>query len=151
MRQRIDRYLDQGYGACYLRDVVIAKMVQDSLLKYDGERYNLFSWCIMPNHEHSLMKRFEHTTLEKIMQAHKSYTSHEANELLNRKGSFWMKEYYDREIRNQDHFYNARRYIENNPVKARLCAEPGDWPFSSAWFRKRGGKPGAWFDENPSL
>jgi len=85
------------------------------------------------------------------MQAHKSYTSHEANELLNRKGSFWMKEYYDREIRNQDHFYNARRYIENNPVKARLCAEPGDWPFSSAWFRKRGGKPGAWFDENPSL
>ena len=28
-------------------------------------------------------------------------------------------------------------YIENNPVKARLCEKPEDWPFSSAWFRKK--------------
>jgi hypothetical protein len=36
------------------------------------------------------------------------------------------------------------RYIENNPVKARLCANPSDWPYSSAWFRARGGKVGEW-------
>ncbi len=144
MRQRIDKYLDQGYGECYLKDLEIAKMVQDSLLKHDGERYKLFAWCVMPNHEHSLMKRFEDTTIEDIMKAHKSFTAHEANELINRTGSFWMEEYYDRWIRNVEHYNNARRYIENNPVKARLCAEPSDWPFSSAWFRKRGGKPGAW-------
>ena len=34
MRERIDKYLDQGYGECYLRDQRIAKLVQDSLLKY---------------------------------------------------------------------------------------------------------------------
>jgi hypothetical protein len=36
--------------------------------------------------------------------------------------------------------WNTVRYIENNPVKARLCKEPSDWPFSSAWFRKHGRK-----------
>ena len=38
MRKRIDKYLDQGYGECYLRDQHIAKLVQDSLLKYDDLR-----------------------------------------------------------------------------------------------------------------
>ncbi len=90
------------------------------------------------------MTRSETSELEDIMQAHKSFTSHEANKLLNRKGHFWMVEYYDRMIRNRDHFYNAIRYIENNPVKARLCSRPEDWPLSSARFRKLGGKPGAW-------
>ena len=91
------------------------------------------------------MTRFQDSELEEIMQAHKSYTAHEANKLLKRKGRFWMPEYYDRMIRNQDHFDNARRYIENNPVKVGICKDPSDWPFSSAWFRKRGGKPGAWY------
>ena len=124
--------------------------MQDSLLKYDDVRYTLFAWCVMPNHEHSLMTRFENTDLETIMQAHKSFTAHEANKLLQRKGSFWMAEYYDREIRNEEHFFRALRYIENNPVKARLCAKPSDWPFSSAWFRERGGKPGAWLVKSES-
>jgi len=150
MRQRIDQYLDQGYGECYLRDPDIAKLVQDSLLKYDGVRYNLFAWCVMPNHEHSLMTRFEDTDLETIMQAHKSFTAHAANKLLHRKGSFWMTEYYDREIRNEEHFYKALRYIENNPVKAKLCEKLSDWPYSSAWFRERGGKPGAWIGKSES-
>jgi REP element-mobilizing transposase RayT len=144
MKRRIENYLDQGYGECFLRHPHIAKLIQDSLLKYDGVRYRLFAWCVMPNHEHSLMRRFENTNLETIMQAHKSYTAHEANKLLNRKGEFWMAEYYDREIRNEEHFHNALRYIENNPVKAGLCAKPGDWPYSSAWFRERGGKAGEW-------
>jgi REP element-mobilizing transposase RayT len=144
MQQRIDKYLDQGHGDCLLKIPSIADLVQESLLKYDGDRYKLFAWCVMPNHEHSFMTRSETCELEDIMQAHKSYTAHEANKILQRKGQLWMVEYYDRMIRNQDHFYNAIRYIENNPVKARLCSQPSDWPFSSAWFRKRGGKPGAW-------
>jgi REP element-mobilizing transposase RayT len=144
MQQRIEKYLDQGYGECFMKDPTIAKLVQDSLMKFDGIRYNLFAWCVMPNHEHSMLTRSETSELEDIMQAHKSYTAHQANKLLGRKGQFWMKEYYDRYVRNQEHFYKALRYIENNPVKAKLCANPSDWPFSSAWFRKRGGRPGAW-------
>ncbi len=32
MQRRINRYLDQGYGSCYLRDPTIAAMVEESLL-----------------------------------------------------------------------------------------------------------------------
>jgi REP element-mobilizing transposase RayT len=94
----------------------------------------------MPNHSHFLLTRFEDWKLEHIMHTHKSYTAHEANKLLSRTGKLWMDEYFDRYIRNAEHFRNTVRYIENNPVKAGLCKNPSDWPFSSAWFREHGKK-----------
>jgi putative DNA methylase len=71
------------------------------------------------------------------MHSIKSYTAQEANRLLDRHGRFWMKESFDRRIRNAKHFTTAIAYIENNPVKARLCQKPEDWPYSSAWFKAR--------------
>ena len=116
----------------------VANLVQESLLKFDGIRYNLFSWVIMPNHSHSLFTRAEDWELERLMKDHKSYTAHEANKILKRKGQFWMEEYFDRYIRTSEHFQNTVKYIENNPVKAGLCNKPSEWPFSSAWFREHG-------------
>jgi REP element-mobilizing transposase RayT len=89
----------------------------------------------MPNHVHFLLTRFEVIELADLMQSFKSLTSHKANKLLRRKGQFWMPDYFDRYIRNAEHFAKTVRYIENNPVTARLCDHPQDWPFSSAWFR----------------
>ena len=89
----------------------------------------------MPNHIHLLMTRLDVLELAEIMQSFKSLTSHKANQTLRRKGQFWLEDYFDRYIRNAEHFMKTVRYIENNPVKARLCKRPADWPFSSAWFR----------------
>jgi REP element-mobilizing transposase RayT len=114
-------------------------MVQNVLLRSDGEEYRLSAWVVMPNHIHLLATRFENHTLADIMQSLKSITSHKANRILKRTGQFWMLDYFDRYIRNAEHFASTVRYIENNPVKARLCARPEDWPFSSAWFRARKG------------
>jgi REP element-mobilizing transposase RayT len=139
LRKRIERYLDQGYGECLLGDHRIATIVQDSLMKFDGDRYDLFAWVVMPNHSHFLFTRSEECELKEIMQSHKSFTAHRANKLLNRSGQFWMMDYFDRFIRNAKHFRNTVKYIENNPVKAGLCAKPSDWPYSSAWFREHSG------------
>jgi REP element-mobilizing transposase RayT len=136
LARRIEKYLDQGHGDCFLRDARIATIVQDSLLKFDAVRYNLFSWVVMPNHSHSLLTRFDDWTIERLIHSHKSYTAHEANKVLNRSGQFWLEDYFDRYIRNEEHFRNAVSYIENNPVKAGFCSKPSDWPFSSAWFRE---------------
>jgi REP element-mobilizing transposase RayT len=137
LQKRIEKYLDQGYGQAVLKIPQVARMVQDSLLKFDGSRYRLFSWVVMPNHVHSLMKRFEEYELKDILHSLKSFTAHEANRILNRQGRFWIEDYFDRYIRNQEHFEKTVKYIENNPVKAGLCREPGDWPYSSAWFKKQ--------------
>ncbi len=87
-RRRVEYYLDQNYGKGWLRDPRIASLVQDALLKLDGERYRLISWVIMPNHGHILLKPNEGIELPDIMHSIKSYTAHEANRILNRKGQF---------------------------------------------------------------
>jgi len=136
LQRRIERYLDCGHGELLLQDERVAGMVQDSLLKFDGSRYRLFAWVVMPNHLHSLVTRYENYQLKDILHSIKSYTAHEANKLLNRSGQFWIEDYFDRYIRDERHFRQTIAYIEMNPVKAGLCQKPGDWPFSSAWFKQ---------------
>jgi len=136
LQGRIEKYLDQGYGEALLKIMPVAKMAQDALLKFDGERYRLFAWVVMPNHVHALMTRFSNYELGDILHSLKSYTAHEANKLLHRSGQFWMEDYFDRYMRNQEHLNKTVTYIENNPVTARLCKSPSDWPFSSARLRK---------------
>jgi putative DNA methylase len=134
-RRRIHDALDSGYGSCFLRDDRIAEIVEDALLHFDGERYALNAWCVMPNHVHTLFTPLREFTMSKIVHSWKSFTAHEANKVLGRIGKFWEREPFDRYIRNQRHFHNAVTYIENNPVKAGLCEEPKDWRWSSARWR----------------
>ena len=130
---QIEKFLDSGYGECFLKNHEIAEIVKDSLQKYDGERYKLIAWVIMPNHIHLLLRPLNGWELSKILQSFKSFTALEANKMLKRTGKFWMREYFDRYIRDYEHFEKAFRYIENNPVKAGFCKNPGDWKFSSAY------------------
>lgn len=135
-RRRIEIYLDENYGSRWFTDPRIASIVQDALLNLDGKRYKLIAWVIMPNHVHILIRSLPGHPISEIMQTLKSFTSHEANKILGRKGSFWSKEYFDRYIRNARHFQATVRYIEENPVKARLCIKPEEWKFSSAYHRR---------------
>jgi putative transposase len=75
--------------------------------------------------------------LGQIAHSWKSYTANECNRVLQRKGEFWQPEPFDRYIRNERHYTNAVRYIEENPVKAGLCNTPEDWRWSSAYLRKK--------------
>ncbi len=132
LRRRIALYQDRGVGACYLSRPDIALMVEDALLHFNGQRYRLLAWCIMPNHVHVLIETLPDWQLSGIIHSWKSFTAKEANRLLNRKGVFWFHDYFDRFIRNEAHLRRSIEYIENNPVKARLCNTPQDWRFSSA-------------------
>src|SRR6266566_1733701 len=114
-QRRIEKYLDQGFGKAFLKDDRIATLVQNSLLRFDGTRYRLFAWVVMPNHVHTLFTRFEGYEIKKILHSLKSYTAHESNHILGREGKFWLEDYFDRYSRNEKHFYRTVRYIENNP------------------------------------
>lgn len=128
----IDQYEDAGIGECLLRDDSIAQIVQDTLLFNHQKKYDLICWCIMPNHVHTLIAPVEGMSLSEIMYDWKSYTTHAINKALNRKGKLWMMEYFDRYIRDNEHFQKVVNYIHNNPVKAGLVANPADWRWSSA-------------------
>src|SRR5690348_10722410 len=51
-----DIALDQGHGCRALANAAIAELVQQALLRFDGERYSLIGWCVMPNHIHALIE-----------------------------------------------------------------------------------------------
>ena len=120
----------------WLKEKNIAEIVEESLLWGHKKRYELFSYCIMPNHIHILMRpmKIENENkfyeLKDIMYSHKRFTARDANKILNRKGDFWYREFYDHYIRNENEFRNVLRYIYHNPVKAGLVSEPEDWRFN---------------------
>jgi putative DNA methylase len=138
LRRRIERYLDLGHGDCHLRDARVADLVQAALLHFDGTRYRLHAWVVMPNHVHTLFTPAEGYGLSQILHSWKSYTAKEANRLLGRQGQFWEEDYFDRFIRDEHHYAAVIAYIEENPVVAGLCARKEDWPYSSAGFASAG-------------
>ncbi len=119
-------------GSCVLLRPDLAKTVQDSLRHFDGDRYLLSAWCVMPNHVHAAFTPLAGRDPSDILHSWKSFTAHQANKLLRKSGAFWERESFDHLIRSLDDFEGFIRYIENNPVAAGLCARPQDWPYSSA-------------------
>jgi putative transposase len=56
-RERLEVLLNAGRGDCWLALDDIAALVQKALLHFDGQRYQLLAWCVMPNHVHMLSAR----------------------------------------------------------------------------------------------
>ena len=71
------------------------------------------------------------------MQRIKGGSAFEINRLLGRTGRLWQAESYDVWIRNEAQFHKVAKYIEWNPVKAKIVRDPMLFPWSSA-------NPGAW-------
>ena len=133
-RTKLEDYLDHGRGGCFLRDARVASLMETTLRFHHGVRFELLAWVVMPNHVHTLV-RVGDTPLSKTIQNWKSISAVEANKLLGRPGEFWQKDYWDTFMRDAQQMCKAIRYIEYNPVKAKLCSAPEEWPFSSARFR----------------
>jgi REP element-mobilizing transposase RayT len=116
----IERFLDNGVGACHLRNPVIAEDLANILRHFDRMRYSLFAWCIMPNHVHILARLLPGAQLANVVHSWKSFSAKRANRILGSHGTFWQREYYDHMIRSDEDFERALQYIAENPEKANL-------------------------------
>jgi REP element-mobilizing transposase RayT len=87
----------------------------------------------MPNHVHAVVWPRPPETLSRLLHTWKSFSSKNANKLLGREGTLWQSESYDHLIRDDDDHAHCVAYTVNNPVSARLCARPEDWPWSSGY------------------
>ena len=141
--RKYEKLLDAGYGSCFFAKREIAQLIKESLYYYDKRRYLLDAWVVMPNHLHVMLTPINGFSLTVIMFGLKSYTAKAANKLMNREGAFWYPDYFDRYIRDQDHYLKAMNYIAMNPVKAGLCENPEDWEFSSFYKHLAGETPNA--------
>ena len=123
--KRMEAWLDAGEGSCLLRDPATRRIVTAALAHFDGERYELGDFVVMPNHVHVLFRPLARNRIEEILHSWKSFTAKEINRHLGRSGSVWQEDYWDRLIRSERHLSACQRYIESNPAKANL--PPSDW------------------------
>jgi len=130
---RVDQYLDAGHGECWLRQPAVAQIVANALRFHAGQRFDLLAWVVMPNHVHAVLRPLPDFTLSEILKSWKGFSAREANRVLGRSGDFWQGESYDHLIRDDEDLHRCCHYTTMNPVTARLCERPEDWPWSSAY------------------
>jgi REP element-mobilizing transposase RayT len=112
--------LDRGAGACALHDPDLAKEVADSLRHFDGQRYLMSDFIVMPNHVHLLVCLLADYQIEALCYSWKKFTAGKINRKLGRQGRFWQEESFDHLVRSPDQFVAIRRYIATNGVAAGL-------------------------------
>ncbi len=117
---RVHDLLDAGSGECWLRRSDVQGIVTESLLFGAGNRYQLDTWVVMPNHVHALVMPMNAIDLSKILHSWKSFTANRINRVLQRTGKLWQDESYNHIVRNPAAFQKIREYILNNPAKAKL-------------------------------
>ena len=118
--ESIETHLDKGLGSCTLAASDVAEIVERALRHFDGERYWLGSYAIMPNHVHVLVTLDGEESLSATLHSWKSFTAQRINDLLNRSGRFWQDESFDHIVRHEDELRAIEHYIAENPGNAGL-------------------------------
>ena len=136
--EKIEELMAQGFGSCILAIPEVANEVISSWIFYDQKRYDVLAYVVMPNHVHILIKVYKNETLATIVKSWKSFSARKIQSILPKLNKpalepIWQKDYWDRYIRDKDHFYYAMEYIHKNPTKAGLVKKPEDWTWSSAY------------------
>lgn len=140
----VDSLLDGASAARWLADPRLSGIVESCLRHWDGLRYRVVAYVVMPSHCHIVIDTSGYgagagheSSRQRIMHSIKRRSAQECNRLLGRRGALWQAESYDRVVRDLDELERIVSYVEWNPVKAGLCERPDMWRFSSAFWPRR--------------
>jgi REP element-mobilizing transposase RayT len=125
--------LDCCHGACVLKRPELSEIVANSLRHFDGDRYFLGDFVVMPNHVHVLVQFPTIGQLKSQGESWRTYTARQINATLQQRGQFWQDEGFDHLVRSSEQFEFLRQYIADNSQKANLrdgeyrhCRRPTD-------------------------
>jgi putative transposase len=94
-------------------------------------RVAVWAYCLMPNHVHLILVPPEPDALRAALgEAHRRYTRH-VNSRAGWRGFLWQGRFASCPM-DEAHLLSAARYVERNPVRAKLARRPRDWRWSSA-------------------
>jgi len=116
----IERHLDAGHGSCLLQNPGHATTVASTLRHFDGRRYLLGAFVIMPNHVHALVTPTHPDTLTTILHSWKSYSANQLQRRAGITGRVWQEESFDRLVRDEGELVKFHGYIAGNPSAANL-------------------------------
>jgi len=113
--ERLQHWLDAGYGSCLMRDPAIRGAVEQALLHFDGQRYRIHEYVVSINHVHVLVTPLPDYDLSSILHSWKSFTSHIINKRLGKTGENWQKESFDHIVRHAEAMQKFSKYIQKHP------------------------------------
>lgn len=108
----------------------------------------VYAFCLMTNHIHLLLSPRESTGIGKLMKRLAGRQTRHRNRLEGRSGTLWEGRYKSSLVARDDYLLACCRYIELNPVRARIVAEPQDYVWSSCRYRF-GTDAADWLDRDP--
>lgn len=98
---------------------------------------SVWAYCLMPDHVHMILLPSDEDGLRRAVgEAHRRYTRR-INFREGWKGHLWQSRFASFPL-DEAHLLAAARYVELNPVRARLCKRPQDWVWSSARAHLKG-------------
>ncbi len=125
LSDRWNDHLDECHGACVLRRPELAAEVANSLLHFDGDRYQLTDFVVMPNHVHILVAFPNDECMLRQCESWKHFMATQINRRLERRGRFWQQDGFDHLVRSTEQFDWLREYCADNPRRAHLS--PGEF------------------------
>ena len=127
---KFDDLIDQNKsGPHFLKEPKVAKIVADSILHFDEEKYKVICYIIMSNHVHLVFYKLQ-IEIEKILGSMKKFSARKINELHGEVGRVvWLSESYDHLIWSRKDLAHWVKYTLNNSTKIHLVNHWRDYPF----------------------
>lgn len=115
--RKLLKYLDTGYGSCLLAAAEPRAEVENAMRYFDGTRYLLGEYAIMPNHVHALVMPLGDAELTRIAASWTAHSAVRINRCAGRTGRVWQPEPFDHIVRHQAAYQRFAAYIRDNPTK----------------------------------
>ncbi len=116
---------------CFFTDADRHRYLQDLREIALREGCAVHAYVLMTNHVHLLMTPDEGGQVARVMQSLGRRYVRYVNDRYRRTGTLWEGRYKASLIDRDTYLLRCYRYIELNPVRARMCADPADYPWSS--------------------
>jgi putative transposase len=125
-------------GRALLQTERMANLFLDVLRSYAAEgRFRIHDFVVMRNHFHLLLSVNGEMTVEKAVQLIKGNFSYRAKRELAYQWQVWQRGFSEVRVYDRESFLYYRKYIDENPVKAGYTQSIGEYPYCSAYFRKK--------------
>ncbi|TXH09381.1 MAG: transposase [Gammaproteobacteria bacterium] len=116
---------------CFLDDEDRQRYLQCLLESLNRFGCRLHAYVLMDNHTHLLMTPGEAGAMSRLMHTFARNYTGMFNHRHGRTGTLWEGRYKACLVDSEGYFLACSRYIELNPVRAWIAAEPADYPWSS--------------------
>jgi len=100
-------------------------------------KFKVREFVVMPNHFHILITLDGNISIERAMQLIKGGYSFRRTRELGLPGEIWQPGFSDVRVLDRKSYLAHKKYIDENPVKAGLAKSAEEYPYCSAYFRKK--------------